>query len=166
MRRLLFSFCLAFLASSPLYAESEAVSTHGDWSLECSGTNEAESRNCSLVNRVMDESEDAIQLDVFVWHSVKDHASILQVRAPLGVLLTAGLGLKIDNKDIGSAGFVRCLPEGCFVEMAMDEALIQTFLNGKDALFIVFKSPNEGVGIPVSMAGFREGYTSLTKAGS
>ena len=33
-----------------------------------------------------------------------------RVVAPVGVLLPSGLGLKIDQADVGRAGFVRCLP--------------------------------------------------------
>ena len=34
----------------------------------------------------------------------------MRVVAPLGVLLPSGLGLKIDNAELGRAGFVRCCP--------------------------------------------------------
>ncbi len=42
---------------------------------------------------------------------------LLRVVAPLNVLLPAGLGLKVDDADIGRAGFVRCLPNGCVAEV-------------------------------------------------
>ena len=51
-------------------------------------------------------------------------AELAPVLAPLGVLLPSGLGLKIDDKDIGRAGFVRCLTTGCVAEVVMDDTLL------------------------------------------
>jgi len=50
---------------------------------------------------------------------------LMRVVAPLGVLLPSGLGLKIDNNDVGRAGFVRCLPNGCVAEVIMDDTLVR-----------------------------------------
>ena len=55
----------------------------------------------------------------------------LRVVAPLGVLLPSGLGLKIDQTDIGRAGFVRCLTTGCVAEVVMDDKLLDELRAGK-----------------------------------
>ena len=82
---------------------------------------------------------------------------------PSGVDLgnPSGLGLKIDDKDIGRAGFVRCLTTGCVAEVVMDDGLIRQLKGGKQATFIVFQTPEEGVGIPLAMKGFGDGFDSL-----
>ena len=36
-----------------------------------------------------------------------------------------------------------------------------TFKNGKSAVFIVFQAPEEGIGIPVDLNGFAEGFEAL-----
>ena len=71
-------------------------------------------------------------------------ARILRVLAPLGVLLPRGLGLRIDQSDMGTTGFIRCLPNGCVSEVLMDETLIQQLRTGKEAMFIIFQTPEEG----------------------
>jgi invasion protein IalB len=86
---------------------------------------------------------------------------LLRVLAPLGVLLPAGLGLRIDDAEIGRAGFVRCLPDGCVAEVVMDENLITKLRTGKNAVFIIFQTPEEGIGIPVSLNGFGPGFDGL-----
>jgi invasion protein IalB len=75
--------------------------------------------------------------------------------------LPSGLGLKIDQTDIGRAGFVRCLSTGCVAEVVMEESLVSQFRNGQTATFIVFQTPEEGIGIPVSLQGFGPGYDAL-----
>jgi len=85
----------------------------------------------------------------------------MRVVAPLGVLLPSGLGLKIDQADIGRAGVVRCLPNGCIAEVVMDDELLKKLRTGKTATFIIFQTPEEGIGFPMSLAGFGEGYDKL-----
>ena len=80
---------------------------------------------------------------------------------PLGVLLPSGLGLKIDQADVGRAGFVRCLPTGCVAEVMMEDKLIDQLRNGTTATFIIFQTPEEGIGIPLTLTGFKDGYDKL-----
>ena len=56
------------------------------------------------------------------------------------MLLPSGLGLKIDNIDIGRAGFVRCLPSGCVAEVVMDDKLLDQVRTGKTGTFIIFQT--------------------------
>jgi invasion protein IalB len=85
----------------------------------------------------------------------------MRVQAPLGVLLPAGLGLKVDNVDVGRAGFVRCLQRGCYAEVVMDENLIKQLRTGQTATFFIFQTPEEGIGFPLSLKGFGDGYDKL-----
>jgi invasion protein IalB len=86
---------------------------------------------------------------------------LLRVIAPLGVLLPNGLGLKIDQTDVGRAGFVRCLPTGCVAEVIMEDKLIDQMRTGQTATFIIYQTPEEGIGIPLNLAGFKDGYEKL-----
>ena len=90
-------------------------------------------------------------------------AGILELAedAPLGVLLPAGLGLKIDNADVGRAGFVRCLPRGCYAEVVMDDTLVGKLRTGQTATFFIFQTPEEGIGFPIGLKGFGDGYDKL-----
>jgi len=56
---------------------------------------------------------------------------------------------------------VRCLPNGCVAEVVMDDALIKQLSDGGTAIFVVFKTPEEGIGIPVSLNGFKDGFANL-----
>jgi len=46
-------------------------------------------------------------LTVIVLKTADQKSKLMRVVAPLGVLLPSGLGLKLDNQDVGRAGFVR-----------------------------------------------------------
>jgi invasion protein IalB len=86
---------------------------------------------------------------------------ILRVVAPLGVLLPTGLGLKIDNADVGNAPFLKCGPVGCVAEVVANEDLIGKLKTGSSAVFIIFQTPEFGIGVPISLAGFGDGLAQL-----
>jgi invasion protein IalB len=79
----------------------------------------------------------------------------------MGVLLPTGLHLKIDQTDVGKAGFVRCLLSGCVAEVAMDDNLINRLRAGETATFTIFQTPDEAIGLPISLKGFAEAYNEL-----
>jgi invasion protein IalB len=56
---------------------------------------------------------------------------------------------------------VRCLPNGCVAEVVMDDKLLEQMKAGTSATFIIFQTPEEGVGIPLALAGFKEGMDQL-----
>jgi invasion protein IalB len=136
-------------------------SKHGDWDLRCETPPGAAKEQCALLQSVAAEDRPNINLTVIVLKTADGKNRLLRVIAPLGLLLPSGLGLKIDDTDVGRAGFVRCLPTGCVAEVAMEDKLIEQMKNGKKATFIIFQTPEEGIGIPLSISGFKEGFDAL-----
>ena len=113
------------------------------------------------MQNVAAEDRPNITLVIIVLKTADQKSRLLRVVAPLGVLLPAGLGLKIDQTDIGRAGFVRCLTTGCVAEVVMEDNLVNQMKIGQTATFIVFQTPEEGIGIPVSLNGFGPGFEAL-----
>ncbi|WP_438749751.1 invasion associated locus B family protein [Pararhizobium sp. O133] len=136
-------------------------SNHGAWSIVCDQPAGASAEQCALMQNVIAEDRPEVGLSVVVLKTADRKAKILRVLAPLGVLLPNGLGLNVDGKDIGRAYFVRCFSDGCYAEVVLEEELLKTFRSGAQATFIVFQSPEEGIGIPVDLKGFGEGYDAL-----
>ncbi len=148
-------------AALPVHAQGVVRNTFGDWQLRCETPAGAQNEQCALVQNVAAEDRPNITLLVIVLKTADGKSRLLRVVAPLGVLLPAGLGLKIDATDVGRAGFVRCLTTGCVAEVVMEDKLVGELKGGKTATFIVFQTPEEGIGIPVSLNGFGPGFDSL-----
>ena len=143
------------------HAQGAVRSTHGDWQIRCDTPPGAQSEQCALIQSVVAEDRSNAGLTVIMLKTADQKSRLMRVVAPLGVLLPSGLGLKLDNQDVGRAGFVRCLPNGCIAEVVMDDELIKKMRAGKTATFIIFQTPEEGIGFPMSLAGFGEGYDKL-----
>jgi len=121
----------------------------------------AQGEQCALIQSVVAEDRSNAGLTVIVLKTADQKSKLMRVVAPLGVLLPSGLGLKLDNQDVGRAGFVRCLPNGCVAEVVMDEKLLGQLRTAKTATFIIFETPEEGIGFPLSLNGIGEGYDKL-----
>ena len=142
-------------------AQGAVRSVHGDWQIRCDTPPGAQTEQCALIQSVVAEDRSNAGLTVILLKTADQKSRLMRVLAPLGVLLPSGLGLKIDANDVGRAGFVRCLPNGCVAEVQMDENLMKQMRGGQAATFIIFQTPEEGIGIPMSLKGFGEGYDKL-----
>jgi invasion protein IalB len=151
------------LAQGALTANAQGVvkARHGDWETRCETPPGAQREQCALIQSIAAEDRPNITLVVIVLRTADGKSRLLRVIAPLGVLLTNDLGLKIDQTDLGRARFVRCLPNGCIAEVTMDDKLVEQMKTGKSATFIIFETPEEGIGIPLALAGFKEALEEL-----
>lgn len=148
-------------AAAPASAQGRIVARHGDWQIRCERDVGAPSEQCALIQNVQAQDRANISLSVLFLRTADQQLQILRVLAPLGVLLPSGLGLSIDGNEVGLAGFVRCLASGCIAEVQLDDGLIQRFDAGQTATFSIFQTPEEGIGIPISLNGFSEGFEAL-----
>ncbi len=146
---------------APASAQGVVKSKHGDWEVRCEAPPGASREQCALIQSVAAEDKPNVNLVVIVLKTADNKSRLLRVIAPLGVLLPAGLGLKIDQQDVGRAGFVRCLPSGCVAEVVMEDTLLDQIRNGQTGTFIIFNTPEEGIGIPLSLPGFKDGFDKL-----
>jgi invasion protein IalB len=160
----------AGLATVPAVAQGAIRGEYGDWQMSCDTPPGASFEQCAIIQNVLAEDQPNVGLSVIMLRTADRQARLLRILAPLGVLLVRdgpdgtlipGLGLTVDETDLGWVPFVRCLPNGCIAEVVMDDTLVETLSGGETAYFIVFKTPEEGIGIPVSLDGFAEGFAAL-----
>jgi invasion protein IalB len=146
---------------SPAAAQGAVRSVDLDWQTRCDTPPGAQREQCALMQSVTADDRTNLNMTVIVLKTADQKSKLLRVVVPLGVLIPSGLGLKIDDADMGRAGFVRCLPNGCVAEVVMDDALLDKLRTGKTSTFIIFQTPEEGIGFPVSLKGFAQGFDKL-----
>ncbi|MEF2553098.1 invasion associated locus B family protein [Aurantimonas sp. A2-1-M11] len=157
------ALCVAGLypASAQSGATGTVKSQHGAWAIVCDQPAGASGDQCALLQNVVAEDRPEIGLSIVALKTADQQSRILRVLAPLGILLPNGLGLYVDGKDIGRAQFVRCFDDGCYAEVILADELLATLSGGETATFIVFQTPEQGIGIPVDLNGFEEGFAAL-----
>lgn len=137
-------------------AQGTVKSSHGEWNYVCDKPPGAKSEQCALVQSVISEDQKNVGLTVVILLTADKKYRLMRVLAPLGVLLPAGLGLKIDGADVGNVPFVRCLGNGCVAEVRLESELAGKLTAGQQATFIIFETPEQGIGIPIALTGFAE----------
>lgn len=161
--RWIVALCLTvFFAALPAAAQEGTVKgQHGDWQIVCKDPPPgAKNEVCALVQSVTAEDKDNIGLTVY-FQKFSNGTRVLRVFAPLGILLPPGLGLKIDDKDVGHAPFLRCHSFACYAQVVVEDPLVEQLKNGKTAIFIIFQAEEAGIGIPISLKGFKEALAEL-----
>src|SRR5713226_5428817 len=149
------------LMAGAAHAQGTVKSVHGDWQVRCDTPPGAQGEQCALIQSVTAEDRPNVGLTVIVLKTADQKFRLMRVLAPLGVLLPNGLGLRINSADVGKVSFVRCLPNGCVAEVVVNDDLMKQLRGGQSATFIIFQTPEEGIGIPVSLKGFGEGFDKL-----
>ncbi|MBV9219009.1 MAG: invasion associated locus B family protein [Methylobacteriaceae bacterium] len=151
----------AVFAPAQATAQGVVKGKHGDSETRFETPPGASREQCALVQNIADKDRPNINLVVIVLKTADGKSRLLRVEAPLGVLLPMGLGLRIDATDVGRAQWVRCLPTGCVTDVGLDDKLIEQMKTGQTAWFMIFQTPEEGFGIPLALAGFKEGFEAL-----
>jgi invasion protein IalB len=169
------------LISQAAVAQGVVRGNFNDWELRCE-QQQGREEQCILYQNVADDKDSTINIVAVVLRiadqqpapgTTAQRKPVLRVIAPLGVLLPRGLGLRIESasekgadgkpvvRDIGSTGFVKCVPSGCVAEVEIDDKLHNELKNGSTATFIIFDKPNEGRGLPLALAGYERGMQAL-----
>lgn len=143
------------------FSESELKTTVGAWQVRCGRPSGARAEKCALVQSVKAEDRRNVSLTIIFLRSFSGDKRLLRVVAPLGVLLPTGLGLKIDGEDVGHAPFLKCGQVGCVAEVVADDDLVEKMQSGQNAIFIIFQTPEEGIGVPIDLTGFGDGLAQL-----
>lgn|SRR5690606_6113646 len=159
-------FGVALLLSGNVMAQSEVGSgqvrsTHGAWQVRCGQLAGAKQEKCALVQYVRAEDRPNISLTVIFLRSFDNDQKVLRVVTPLGILLPTGIGLKIDDVDVGKTQFLKCWSIGCVAEVVVDDTLLTKLMQGKRASFIIFQTPEYGIGVPIALNGFSDGLKNL-----
>jgi invasion protein IalB len=142
-------------------AQGVVKGKHGGWETRCETPPGASAEQCAVVQSVVDDDRPNITLVIIALKTADRKSRLLRVITPLGVLLPTGLSIRVDKEDLGRMNFVRCLPNGCVAEVFLDDKLLGKLESGAQATFVLFETPEEGVGVPASLAGFKDGFEAL-----
>jgi invasion protein IalB len=151
--------------SLALASGGAAAAATGDaaspWETHCETPPGAASEQCAIVQSVVDDQRPNVSLVIIALKTADHKSRLLRVIAPLGALLPTGLDLKLDADDVGRMGFVRCLPNGCVAETLIDDKLLQHMESAQTMTLVLFQTPEEGIGVPAPMAGFKDAFDKL-----
>ncbi|WP_336278961.1 invasion associated locus B family protein [Bartonella sp. CB175] len=148
-------------AQTPNTEDVPAPQTYGAWTKVCSLPPGTPNIQCEVVQNVHTKNRNDITLRVTFYKLPKNQGALMRVFAPIRVELRPGVGIKIDNKDIGKIEYRRCLGDTCVAESLLKEDTLRLFLEGKAATYFIFTTPEQGIGGLVDLHGLSDAYTNL-----
>lgn len=147
--------------ATPKLSEGTIRAQHGDWQVVCKPPPTGSNKEvCALVQSVTAEDRPNVGLTIY-FQKFSSGVRVLRVFAPLGILLPPGIRLTIDNTQVGKAPFLRCHTFACYAQVTLEDKIVSQLTNGTTAIFVIYQTEEEGIGIPISLAGFREALAEL-----
>jgi len=145
------------LATAPAGAEVKREK-FGDWIKECL-IEKGKPERCQLAQTLVDKKGRKI---VYFIVARKDDRPYLEVGAPLGILIPAGIAVQIDTEKAAQMQLVDCNPSGCRAVLSLSPQQVDQLKMG-DTIFARFVDSKSGkrLALKGSLKGFAEAAKSL-----
>lgn len=133
-------------------ANLQTVATFDDWRIACPPAS-TKDQDCRMIEQVMDSRTNQSVLQMAM--GTEKGKTVLDVSVPLGVLLTAGVGLSFDDqKEPTVFQFRTCTQTGCIGHLEVDDKVKANFGTAKEGKVLVAGMDGKVVAIPVSLKGY------------
>ncbi len=134
------------------------------WAVNCqSGAKEA-ALNCRLSQTLVMKKSGRLLTRVTFLLPAGGRNPKLNIQVPLGVLISAGATIRVDENPPQGLRFRTCNRNGCYAETALSPAFLASLRKGRK-LVIEFKNLAEKtIKLPLSLGGFDEAYTKAQNA--
>ena len=130
-----FAIAALALAAGPAeraQAQGAVRSVHKDWQIRCDTPPGAKTEQCVLIQSVAAEDRANVGLTVIVLKTADAEEPADARGGAARRALAVGARPEDRQNDVGRAGFVRCLPNGCIAEVVMDDELIKQDAHRQD----------------------------------
>lgn len=129
------------------------------WVVNCAST--TGHMACEAVQSLTIEKTGQLLLSVSVRVPAGSKTGAMMLHLPHGIFLPDGIALTVDGAAPQKQPVQMCDQKGCYVGLALDEALLKSLQTGK-TLAVTFKSlEKKDIMVPVSLGGFKEAYAKL-----
>ena len=156
MRRPILIACL-LLAAWGAAAQERSVNTFGEWSLRCEA---GPPRNCEVATTLANpEGRPTAQI---VLGRLNSQGPLLAMaHLPLNVFLPGQARIIMEGEPMVLA-FQRCVPQGCFAMLEVDDAVLRRLRAEPGGARLVFQdATRRDVTLALSLRGFARAQTAL-----
>lgn len=127
--------------------------SYGDWSVRCA-TREGVPP-CDIVQVATDNKTGAQVMRLSIAHAGDRERYGVQVIVPLGVLISGGVLVRIDDAhDIKDLKFTRCDAGGGYIEALLDAQMLPPFRRGNKGVLAIIDGNGKPLVVPLSFKGF------------
>jgi invasion protein IalB len=158
---LMLGLAVLFFCSSSFAFEERVDAEYGKWKLHCGKSTPTADEHCVLAQVVSSEESESTNIGVIIVKRTELTHPILQVIAPIDVVLSNGVNLRIDQNKPLHLNFTRCAAPRCRAELVLDEIILTQLNSGEIADIVIYKSRYAGLRHLVRLDGFKKAYNQL-----
>lgn len=145
------SALLLFTPITASLAQQSQNDAKANWHFVCAKLPAVTHDECGLLQTAMIENRNAgMTLAVIRKPGVKGYT--VRFVAPLGVLLSKGISIRLDETSLGMLGFIRCYANGCVAQTNLEVGLVERLMASKTIRMTVHETPNEAVSLSLELA--------------
>lgn len=134
-------------------APDQTSENYGDWTVRCVARTDLPPCDMIQVATTTGTNEQVMRFSIA--HAGKEETYGVQILVPLGVLVSGGVLVRIDDKtDVDGLKFTRCEAAGCFIEALMGSDKLAPLRRGEKGVVAVLNRNGEPLAMPVSLKGF------------
>lgn len=157
---LAFSAALAQPPAAPPPTPQMEVKTIGDWKVRCFGVQNP--NPCDQFWEQVDPRSGQRVVAVSIAYVPSMDRHLMQVTVPLGVSLPRGLTIQTDSYTSPVMRYRMCSRDGCFVQLAVENALIKSLAKaGPEAKVNIVGDNGKVYGLPLSLKGFSGAHDEM-----
>jgi invasion protein IalB len=167
IERLKFLLPAGFLLLATNMVMAEPVSmppgdqVFGSWRIKCPTINAM--HQCQMIQAVSLSKGDAIPFLLSIMARSDERARYAVITVPIGVYLSNGVEIVVDQGRPFKVLFEVCDQRGCYAGFKLDDPVLSAFMAGQTARFRVWTAKAQAVDFPVSLSGFTAGWRAFQK---
>jgi invasion protein IalB len=134
--------------------------TVGDWMVRCFPVNNP--NPCDVFQELDDQRTRQRVLSVSLAYVPSMDRHLLQITVPLDIAIQKGVTIQTDSYTSPVLKYRMCSRDGCFVQTAPDNAMIQGLTrSGPDAKVNIVADSGKAYGIKISLKGFSAAHDEM-----
>jgi len=142
------------------------TATFGDWILRCQPISGQAKRSCEIAQSIVLQGQAAPVAQLAFGRTAPNEPLYLTAVVPTNVTFPSVVRISIDERDDRpvDVAWKRCLPAGCFANLAMTEPILARWRGQEGAGRLVFKNgAGQDTQLPISFRGLARALDGLAR---
>ncbi|HET7085095.1 MAG TPA: invasion associated locus B family protein [Rhizomicrobium sp.] len=136
------------------------IKTVGDWQVRCFAVQNA--NPCDVFQEMADQNTRQRILSISLAYAPSMDRHLLQITVPLEVSIPKGITIQTDSFTSPVMKYRMCTREGCFVQLAPDNAMIESLVkSGADAKLNIWADNGKSYALKFSLKGFAQAHDDM-----
>jgi invasion protein IalB len=153
-------------AAEPLQAPApkapdQSSDVYGDWTVRCVAREGVPP--CEMAQIAANNTTHEQVMRISIAHAGQSESLGVQIQVPLGVLLTGGVLVRVDDKQtVGNFQFTRCEANGCLIEGVVTPETLAPFRKASKGILAVLDRQGKPLVLPLSFEGYEAAMDAMS----